>query len=313
MNQASILTQLNLTHLRALDALLAERSVTRAAQRLGLTQSAVSHALRGLRHVLDDPLLVRGTGGMVPTAHAEALAAPLHRALRELESALATSPGFDPATTRRTFTLAMGDGYTLTVLPALLRALRTEAPGIDVDVRPAPGGLPGPALARGDVDLALGVATPPGAELRTRALFDDDFAVMVRHDHPEIDDHIDLDTYCRLPHALMSPSGSGPGVMDRLLGELGRSRRVVLRIRYFLAAPLVVADSDLILTGPRRQLEAMARIAPVRILDPPLASPTFTHRMLWHARAHDDPGHRWLRRTLRAAVDARSQRVGWTR
>ena len=291
----AVLAQLNLHHLRALDALLAERSVTRAADRLGVSQSAVSHALRGLRSVLGDPLLVRGASGMTPTVRAEGLALPLRRALRELESALSQAPGFEPATATRTFTLAMGDAFTVTVLPPLLALVRTEAPGVDLDVVPIPGGHVGPGLERGEVDLSFGVGIPDNQGLRTRAVLDDDFACLVREDHPEVGDELDLDTWCRLPHVLMSPRGEGPGLVDNALAKLGRSRRVHLRIRYFLAAPLVVARSDLVLTGPRRLLTRMAELAPLRVLDAPVELPTFTIRLIWHVRLHEDAGHRWLR------------------
>jgi DNA-binding transcriptional LysR family regulator len=293
------LSRMNLTHLRALDALLSERSVTRAARRLGLSQSAISHALRGLRDTLGDELLVRGGGGMVPTARAEALAQPLHRALRELEAALAIRPGFDAATSRRTFTLSMPDGFALTTLPGLLRILRDEAPGIDLDVRPPmQQRTTAMALESGEVDLAVGGGLDAASGLRTRVLLDETFACLVRSDHPSIKEGLDLDTYCALPHALMSPSGSGLGVVDRALATLGRSRRVAVRIRFFLAAPTVVANSDMVLTGPRDQLRRFTEMAPLRLLEPPLALPGFRVRIYWHDRTHDEPAHQWLREAI---------------
>ena len=307
MDIESPLSQLNLTQLRALDALLAERSVTRAAHRLGLSQSAVSHALRGLRDTLGDALLVRGQGGMVPTRRAEALAAPLHRALRDLEAALSSKPGFEPATSRRTFTLATPDGFALTLLPDLLSVLRAEAPHVDLDVRPPQMGQPAAPLESGEVDLVVGVGLDAVPGVRTRVLQDERFACVVRADHPRVGADLDLDTYCGLPHALMSPTGSGLGVVDRALAELGRSRRVAVRIRSFIAAPLVVSRSDLVLTGPRAQLRALAALAPLRLLEPPLALPTFQVRSYWHERSQEDPAHRWLRG---AVVRAHGAAVG---
>lgn len=298
MKTESALAQLNLTHLRALDALLAQRSVTRAARTLGVSQSAVSHALRGLRETLGDALLVRGRGGMVPTARAEALAGPLHRALRDLEAALDGRPAFDPKTSTRTFRLALGDGFAATLVPALLGQLRQRAPAIDLDVRAPVMASAARGLEGGDVDLGFGVGLPDAPAIRTRVLADDGFACLVRADHPAVGDHLDLDTYCALPHALMSPTGSGPGVVDDVLATLGRSRRVAFRTAYFLAAPLVVASSDLVLTGPRSQLARFAQLGPLRLLEPPVALPTFQVRMLWHERVHEDPAHRWLRATV---------------
>lgn len=302
MNVSSPLERLNLQHLRALDVLLTERSVTRAAQRLGMTQSAVSHALRGLREILDDALLVRGAGGMLPTPRAEALRTPLARALRDLESALSASQSFDPEAPR-TFRVAMSDAFTLLLLPELMAIVRAEAPGLDLDVRPSPRGRPAQALERGEIDLALVVGTlPEGSSLRTRLLARGELACVVRSDHPRVGATLDLDTFCALPHALISPRGEGPGVVDSVLDALGRSRRIHLRIRYFLAAPLLIARSDLILTGPRRLMQRLANMASLKVLEPPLALPGFTTHLLWHARMHDDPGHRWFRDAVLRSV-----------
>ncbi len=297
----SPLEQLNVHHLRALDAILAERSVTRAAVRLGITQSAVSHALRGLRDALEDPLLVRGAGGMVPTPRALALQQPLHRALNDLEAALSDGPTFDPATSTRTFRLLMPDSFTLSVLPGLLDLLASEAPGVDLDVRPPP--LGGSGLEGGDADLSFVVGKRAfSPSLRKRTLFDGRLACIVRRDHPEVSDELDLDTYCALPHALMSPLGSGPGIIDGELAKIGRSRRVHLRIRFFLAAPLLIARSNMVLTGPRDLLEAFVPLAPVRLLEPPVHAEAFQASMLWHERNHEDPGHRWLRQSVVRAM-----------
>lgn len=301
---SSSLDGLNLNHLRALNALLSSRSVTRAAETLGVTQSAVSHALRGLRDALGDALLVRGSTGMILTARAEALKAPLSRALRDLEQALdREAMVFDPASSQRTFTLAMVDAFTITVLPEVLGIVRREAPGVDLDVRPSSRvGYTDQALERGEMDLALVAALPDVPGIRSRHLAPDGFACAVRKDHPEVGDVLDLETYCRLPHALMSPRGEGLGIVDQALAELGRRRRVHLRIRYFLAAPLVVATSDLIVTGSRRLLTRLAKHAPLRILEPPLELPSFRTHVIWHDRVQDDPGHRWLRNVLVRAM-----------
>jgi DNA-binding transcriptional LysR family regulator len=290
-----LLTDLGIHHLRALDMLLAERSVTRAAARLGLTQSAVSHSLRQLREALDDPLFVRGSGGMVPTPRAEALALPLHRALHDLAAALEGTGGWEPSTARHRFVLSMADSFTLTVLPKLLELCRLEAPGIDIDVVPDLRTSNQGMLEAGDADVLLGVQPPDRPGLRARALFDDGFACLVRADHPELGEHLDLDTFTRLPHALISPTGSGAGVVDEALDRIGRERRVQLRIRYFLAAPLLIARSDLLLTAPTRLARVFAGLEPLKLLPPPLELPRFTTCLIWHERLHRDPAHRWLR------------------
>jgi DNA-binding transcriptional LysR family regulator len=303
---------LGLHHLRALDALLRERSVTAAAASLGLSQSAVSHALRGLREALGDPLFVRGDGAMLPTPRAQALALPVHRALRDLEAALAARVTFEPAQTTRTFRLAMPDGFGATLLPDLLEVLWQRAPNAHIDVQTLDGDLP-QMLATGDIDLAFLVGLPNAPELRTRRLFTNDFACVVRRGHPAVCGTLDLDTYCALPHALMSPSGDGPGAVDTALAALGRERDVLLRVRYFLAAPLVVARSDLVLTGPRPLLARMAELAPLQLLTPPVELQNFDTRMFWHQRFDKDAAHRWLRETVVDAVADRSERTRRTR
>jgi DNA-binding transcriptional LysR family regulator len=287
----------------ALDAMLREGSVTRAAARLGVTQSAMSHALRQLRELLGDPLLVRGTGGMVLTPRAESLAVPLRRGLEDLKLALRDEPLFDPAAARRAFTIATNDAVGLLILPPLLDLFGREAPGIDLDV--TPGDMPRYAhqLETGALDLALGAAFDAAPGIRTRTLMAEQFACLVRADHPEVKETLDLATYVRLPHVLISPRGEGQGFVDAALEPLGLRRRIALRIRYFLLAPIVVARSSLVLTAPRRISEILAEAFPLRVLRPPLELSDFTIVMAWHERFDNDPAQRWLRRSVVRAVE----------
>lgn len=295
------LARLDLHHLRALDALLDTRSVTRAAARLGVTQSALSHTLRGLRAVIGDPLLVRGPGGLVPTPRAEAMAGPLRQAMAALAAVLSAGPGWEPATAQRTFSLTMADALSMTVMRGLLTVVRAEAPGVDLVVRAAGDGLA--SLTRGDIDLAFVVGVPDLPGVHVRALFEEDFVCLVRQGHPEVGETLDLDTWTRLGHALVSPLGGSGSVVDTALAALGRHRRVVLRVPYFLAAPLLIASSDLVLTLPRRVAMLLVELAPLRLLEPPIALPHFTQRMVWPTRLQDDPGHRWLRDVVVRSLD----------
>ena len=294
--------QLGLQHLRALDAILETGSVTRAAAGLGLSQSALSHQLARLREVLDDPLVVRGAKGMVPTPRALALAAPLRRALVELELALTTGASWAPATSTRLFRLALPDAYATAVLPTILERVAQEAPGVDIDVRPLIGAPFVEALERGEIDLTGGATTLSSSNvLRWRAALKEDFASVVRLNHPEVGESLDLDTFCALNHVLISPDGGRGGIVDEALAALGRRRRVQLTIRYFLAAPLIVAASDLILTGPRSVLRYVCQRAPLRLVETPLELPGFQLGLFWHQRVQEDPGHRWLRDVVASA------------
>lgn len=294
------LSDVNLNLLVALDALLDAGSVTAAAERVGVTQSAMSHALRQLRELLGDPLLVRGAGGLVPTPRAEALRVPIRRALLDLQHALRDPPSFDPATAQRRFMLGAGDYIANVVLPALLeRSLDT--PGIDLDV--VPFGVPDvPRLGTGEIDLALAPLVPQAPGLRRAPVFTDGFVCLVRRGHPRVRRRLTLRQLVDLPHVLISPTGSGPSFVDDLLAAQGLRRRIALRIRYFLAAPMVVAGSDLVLTAPRRLGEVFARHFDLELHDPPMDLPSFTVEALWHERFDADPAHVWLRERVRAAA-----------
>jgi len=290
-------TSLELHHLRALDALLAERSVTKAARRLAVTQSAVSHTLAHLRRVLGDELLVRGVGGLELTPRAQSLRAPLQQALAGLRDALRVA-AWDPATAERTFTFGMADSFTITLLPTLLGILRAEAPGVRLDVLP----MPRAGTVAPDPDLALVVGLPARPGLHSRRLLVETFVSAVRADHPAAAGPIDLDTFCALGHALVTPFGEGVSVVDRLLAEAGRERRVQLRIGYFLSAPLVVAASDLVVTLPRQVATAFARLAPLYLFETPLPLPSFPVDLVWPTRLQSDPGHKWMREAVGRAL-----------
>ncbi|MEZ4470296.1 MAG: LysR substrate-binding domain-containing protein, partial [bacterium] len=157
-------------------------------------------------------------------------------------------------------------------------------------------------LASGAVDVAIGVVAPEAVGLLRLVLLRERFVCLVRTDHPEVGDRLDLETFCRLPHALISPSGRGGGVVDEALARLGRRRRIALRIRFFLAAPFALARSDLILTAPSRLAHELAATLPLRVVEPPLELPAFDLCLFFHERQRDDPGHRWLRELVQASL-----------
>jgi DNA-binding transcriptional LysR family regulator len=296
------LSGINLNLLVALDALLTEVNVTRAAARLGITQSAMSHALRQLREQFEDALLIRGRGGMVLTPRAQQLAAPIRRGLLELQRALRNEASFEPLTSSRHFTLATSDYFASQLLPSLLELLGREAPRVDLDVRPIDFRRTADLLESGGLDIIVGAYIDDAPGLRQQKLFTEEFACVVREGHPEVRRKLTLETYLRLPHALISPRGEGLGVVDTVLGKLGHSRRIALRVPYFLTAPLVISRSDLVLTAPRRMVERLAQAWPLQVLKPPLPLSSFTAFQVWHERYDDDPAHRWFRAALARAA-----------
>jgi DNA-binding transcriptional LysR family regulator len=306
---------IDLNLLRVLDALLATRSVTAAAERLGLSQSATSHALARLRDALGDALLVRGRGGLVPTARAEAMRVGLADALAAMQRAVARPDPFVPATARRTFRIASADYTEFLLLPPLMRQLADLAPHVDLVMRNVAGELIG-ELTRGDCDMGLGPAVSsndrPG--IRSRALFDDTFVCVVRRDHPALGRRWTAERFAGLAHAFIAPRGQPGGVVDDALAKLGLARRVALMVPDFLAAPFVIAQTDLVLTLPERVARAFAASLPLVIVPPPLEVPGFSMMLLWHDRVHEEPAQRWLRdRIVDAAQEATPRTPGRTK
>lgn len=287
------LRTLDLNLLKAFDALLDERSVTRAAARLALTQPAVSGMLNRLRESFDDPLFVRSQRGVVPTLRAQELAGPVKRVLGEIEAMLRPAE-FDPATASFTLSIAATDYSLRAVVVPFLRELRQRAPGIRVAVWPIEDGRVQTQLERGDLDLALLTpgSTPP--DLHARRLFDEQYVCALRKDHPDAaGGTLSLDRFCALDHAMVSYAGGGfRGATDVALERLGRERRVVLSVPSFLVLPEVLLASDLVAVVPRRLVPQEQGLA---LIEPPLDIPGFTKVVAWHDRTHDHPGHRWAR------------------
>ena len=295
------LAGIDLNLLVALGALLEERNVTRAAGRVGLSQPAMSRALGRLRALFDDRLLVRTSAGLEPTPRAEALAAPLRRVLAEV-GRMVQPPDFDPAKQQGCVRLAMADYQSLVLLPRLLRHCEREAPGLDLQVVPhGPDSVRG--VESGAVDLAIGVFPDADSGFYRQTLYRDDFACVVRAGHPVLEGPMTAERYAALRHAFLTVAGDGRGgAVDEALESIGLSRRIGLRTPHFLAAPLVVAETDLVLTLPRRLAEQLRTFAPLAIFDPPVPLAGFAVSQLWHERRHEDPQHAWLRAAVLACA-----------
>ncbi len=299
------LHELDLNLLVALDALLDEQGVTRAARRMGISQSAMSHTLRRIRDLFGDPILVRARGGMLRTPRAEALVIPLRSALASLARTLADPGEFVPATARRGFRMVSPDLFDVLVLPALLRRLGRQAPGVDLAVAPGYARI-SERLEAGDVDLAIvpvlmgaesfDLGAPMDSDLRQRTLFHDRFRCFLRAGHPALtrSRRISRRTFTALAHVVVSPSGQGLGFVDRVLEEHRMSRRIALRVPQFSTALAIVAQSDLVLTAPRA-LERCPSPSALVSLAPPVTLPHHAVTMVWHPRFTEHPPHRWLR------------------
>lgn len=304
MQHANIaaLRRLDLNLLPVLEALLRTGSVTQAAAELHLSQPAVSHALSRLRQALGDPLFVRASTGLVPTAWCRQLGPTLQRLLGEVAGALLCRPAFDPAEARRTFTLGMTDYVALLLLPPLLERLRQQAPHLALNVRLVEQ-PEWQALELGEVELAVLLQVEDRPGLLQRQLFADEFLCLVRADHPLVGRQLTLERYLELSHLLISPQGQGQGFVDAALAQRGLSRHIALRVPYFLAAPLIAARTDLVLTLPARVARVFAAHFPLRVVALPLELGGFAMHQVWHERHHNDPGHAWLRGLMQEVCD----------
>ena len=292
MNLAGV--DLNL--LVALDALLEERSVTRAADRVGLSQPGMSNTLARLRRLFDDPLFARRGAEMVPTPRAEALAQPVRAALAVIAEALDQRPAFDPATDRRTFTISCSDYSVLMLIGPLVRRVAAEAPQVTIQVLPRALD-PVRALGSGAVDL---IVEPPeimaGATLPSVRLFEDRWMSCVWEGNARVGARMTTATYTALGHLSYSMGAGQPASLaDRHVAALGLERRVEFTVESFLLAPFLLQGTELVALVPARAAPHFRRTADVRLLDPPVAFPTLTEMLWWHPRHDADPAHAWLR------------------
>lgn len=296
---------LDLNLLRVFDEVMAERSLTRAAHKLSITQPAVSNAMRRLREVVGDELLVRSGQGVEPTPRALALWPPVREALTQLQESLA--PGrFEPATAKSTFVLAMADATAATLIPALVEIIEREAPGISVRVLPLTTRDPRRLLEGEEADMAVGYFPAALADLTARAqsggvvayesrrLYDGEYVCVMRQGHPLASAPLTLDAYCEARHMLVSFSGRPFGFIDEALASLGRERRVVLTVNQFFTAGRVVCGSDLLTVLPRHfvPVTGIEDALVQRVL--PLDVPAVHVDALWRRRGPQQTAIDWL-------------------
>lgn len=282
----------DLNLLLALDVLLEERSVTNAADRLGLTQSAVSRILGRLRVTFDDPLFVRTSRGLTPTQRALELAGPLRETVAGLERLLLERNSFHPHSAQRRFRISAVDYAQVTLLAPLLARLATEAPFIDVEVRQL--SLENEReLESGALDLLLMPQQASGPGIVWTPLYRDGYTCIVWKEHSCR--RITLSRFAALPHVLVAPRERAGGVVDTVLSQQGCERRVAVQVPTFLSLPYMLVGTERIATIPTRMAAELVRHYPLRVLKPPVEIPGFTMCQAWHEIHRKDPGHRWLR------------------
>jgi DNA-binding transcriptional LysR family regulator len=288
------ISSVNLNLLVAFQALLEERSVTRAARRSGVSQPAMSNSLAQLRALFGDRLFTRTAHGLEPTPRALALAAPLRDGLAKLGELLDARP-FDPRTATRRFVIAASDYVEFVLLPPLLERLRGAAPNLRLEIRPwglheIPEGL-----ARGEIDLLIGYYDRVPPNHAEQLLFEDEYVCVVRRRHPRVQKKLTLKSYLELDHVLVSQKSDSPGSVDRALAARGKQRRVAVRVSHFLLVPTLIARTDFVAALDRRAAEPFAKPLGLRLLEPPLPLPRGRVGQVWHTRVESDAGHRFLR------------------
>ena len=288
-----------------LEAIYAEGSITRASQKMNLTQPAISHALNRLRQLLDDPLFERQGHVMTPTPLARSIIEPVRRALRGFEVTLTGAARFDAASSERSFSLGVRDVLEASVLAPLMAGITQEAPAVTLNTLQVSRRELEGELAAGTLDAAIDILLPLSNDIRRTQLAGDKTVVLVRRGHPLVKRRkLTLETYLQLEHIQTSSRRRGPGLEDVELSRQGLQRRIRLRCQHYFAACRVVSETDLALTMPERLARIVNQQFNNQLLPFPLEMPSLDIYLYWHANVDNDPANQWLRDQIRAAMQA---------
>ncbi|CAM2146111.1 LysR family transcriptional regulator, mexEF-oprN operon transcriptional activator [Pararobbsia alpina] len=284
------------------DAIMTEGSVTKAADRLAMTQSAVSNAIARMRVVWQDPLFARVGRGIKPTAKAQALWREIRQPLSDIRTA-ASPVQFDPATSTHAFRIAVTDYISNAIWPELCKYIGKHAPGIRIHAVPYTSQDTGPRLRNNDVDLCIGGLEHMGEEIRLQRLFTEPWVCAMRLDHPLAKAPITQAAFLRSDHLLVSLSGNPVGVADAALERMGKRRRVAMTLNNFSGVPSLLLASDLICMLPAGVVRTHALRRKIHVCDVPLRLASFECQMAWHTRNERDPAHRWMRALIIETCD----------
>jgi len=294
--------------LRVLYTLLVEKSVSRTALRLNQSQPAISVALKRLREIVDDPILVRGKGGMVPTERGADLLEHARNALNEIGRIVEPKKPFDPARSTREFRIGTRDHMTLFLVPRLVERIRVLAPGTKLHISALGADFDYEvAFERDSLDVAIGNWLAPPDHYHLQALFEDDVASLVAANHRYASRPWSVEEYLRLPHVAPTATVVGQrNVVDAYLASQRMQRNTVITLSYFSLIPYTLCDSDLVFTSSRRLCEHFAALLPLKVVQPPIAFPPMRYSQLWHERTQQSPECVWLRRQIQDAARALS-------
>jgi len=304
MRDQNLFDKIDLHLIRVLHTVLTERSVSRAAIRLGMHQPAVSSALKRLRDFAGDPLLVRSGSGMVPTVAGQRMIEPAASILRAAQMLFSDARGFEAPSARNVFRVAAADYLDPLFLPQLVAETKTQAPLCEIEIHPlSPATDYRTQLAQGEVDVVIGNWLSPPPDLHQGSLFDDEVVCLVSNKHPAVRRGWDQEAWLQAEH--IAPGATHPGAkgfIDAHLFSLGLQRRITARCPYFGLIPGMVASTLLVLTTSRQYCERFVGTLPVTILPCPIAFPKMMYYQLWHERTHTSESVRWLRERVKSAA-----------
>jgi DNA-binding transcriptional LysR family regulator len=295
----------DLNLLIAFKHLMEERSVSRSAEKMFISQSAMSHVLQRLRRQLDDPVLIKTPRGMRPTQRALALFDPICAVLKSVENIVQPPEEFSPDSSERRFVIATSDYFEFTLLHRLCETLNKNAGNVELHIKQLGGASAEACIEEEEIDLviALNVVSESTSYLRRETLYHERLTTMVRRDHPDFPQtDITLDQFLSSRHLLISHREDGTGLVDDWLEQHGKKRKISVILPNFLSASSIVARTDLILTAPRRVGEHFARLAPVKMMPVPIELSECAATMAWHPLKDKDPAHRWLRQQVLLAA-----------
>lgn len=304
MRDQALFDKIDLHLIRVLHTVLTERSVSRAALKLGMYQPAVSAALKRLRELAGDPLLVRSGSTMVPTDAALRMIEPSASILRAAEMLFSEARGFDPQTATHTFRVAAADYLDPLFLPQLVAQVKSLAPRSQIEIHPLSAASDYHAqLAQGDVDVVVGNWLKPPEDLHLGKLFADQIVCLVSREHPAARRGWTQESWLEAEHIAPTPTHPGArGVIDEYLEGLGLSRNITARCPHFGLIPRMVASSLLVLTTGRQFCERFREQLPVQVLECPVAFPELVYYQLWHERTHQSAAGRWLRERVKGVA-----------
>ncbi|MBK6927067.1 MAG: LysR family transcriptional regulator [Comamonadaceae bacterium] len=308
MRDQTLFDKIDLHLIRVLHTVLTERSVSKAAIRLGMYQPAVSASLKKLRELAGDPLLVRSGAGMVPTDAGLRMLQPSASILRAAESMFSDARGFEPSSARQTFRIAASDFLDPLFLPQLVAQIKQQAPHCVIEILPLSAESDYRArLAQGDMDVVIGNWLKPPDDLHLGRLFGDEVVCLVARDHPAVrrssQGGWDAASWLAAEHIAPTPTHPGArGVIDEHLDSLGLQRNITARCPHFGLIPSMVASTLLVLTTGRQYCERYVDKLPVKILPCPVVFPRLLYYQLWHERTHTSSAGRWLRERVKSVA-----------